>query len=147
MTADLPFARHAVRDLVAHRRKVYCLDWSCNGKKLATGSNDQSVRVWSVDSKHRVGLVTPRLIQASTAQQHRGTSLQLSVRLCSPGLSRTKGRSPRMSTSTRSAWYPCCGTPPARTCSPLPRLRRACGGGGPFLNLQQLRTRQIIMLR
>ena len=57
MTVDLPFARHAVKDLVAHRRKVYCLDWSCNGKKLATGSNDQTVRVWSVDAKHKVHLL------------------------------------------------------------------------------------------
>ena len=57
MTVDLPFARHAVRDLVAHRRKVYCLDWSCNGKKLATGSNDQTVRVWNIDAKHRVSLL------------------------------------------------------------------------------------------
>lgn len=54
MTVDLPFARHAVKDLVAHRRKVYCLDWNCGGKKLATGSNDQSVRVWSIDAKHKV---------------------------------------------------------------------------------------------
>ncbi|EIE21065.1 WD40 repeat-like protein [Coccomyxa subellipsoidea C-169] len=42
MAIDHPFARHVAKDVVAHKKKVYCLDWSCNGKRLATGSNDQT---------------------------------------------------------------------------------------------------------
>ena len=76
MTVDLPFARHAVRDLVAHRRKVYCLDWNCSGKKLATGSNDQSVRVWNIDAKHRVPPCSVGPFPA-TCQNYQGSSMHL----------------------------------------------------------------------
>lgn len=82
MAIDLPFARHVTRDINVHKKKVrrqcleamtralstnapdmtaaggllqvYCLDWDCNGRRLATGSNDQTVRVWKIDSRHRV---------------------------------------------------------------------------------------------
>ncbi|BDA45109.1 THO complex subunit 3 [Coccomyxa sp. Obi] len=53
MAIDLPFARHVTRDINVHKKKVYCLDWDCNGRRLATGSNDQTVRVWKIDSRHR----------------------------------------------------------------------------------------------
>ena len=32
----------------AHKRKVHSVAWSCGGQKLASGSVDQSVRVWSL---------------------------------------------------------------------------------------------------
>ena len=32
-----------------HKKKIHTLGWSCNGNKLASGSVDQSVRVWSID--------------------------------------------------------------------------------------------------
>ncbi len=38
-----------IRDYTAHRKKVHTVAWSGNGSKLASGSVDQSVRVWTVD--------------------------------------------------------------------------------------------------
>ena len=37
------------KEFFGHKKKVHSLDWSCTGEKLASGSVDQSVRVWSVD--------------------------------------------------------------------------------------------------
>ena len=30
-------------------RQIFCLDWNCTGSQLATGSSDQSVKVWKLD--------------------------------------------------------------------------------------------------
>lgn len=30
-------------------RKIFCLDWNCTGTQLATGSSDQSVKIWKID--------------------------------------------------------------------------------------------------
>mmetsp|Transcript_13133 Transcript_13133/g.26206 ORF Transcript_13133/g.26206 Transcript_13133/m.26206 type:complete len:311 (+) Transcript_13133:73-1005(+) len=35
----------------AHRRKIFCLDWNCSGSCLATGSQDQSIKLWKLGSK------------------------------------------------------------------------------------------------
>mmetsp|Transcript_2481 Transcript_2481/g.6388 ORF Transcript_2481/g.6388 Transcript_2481/m.6388 type:complete len:335 (-) Transcript_2481:529-1533(-) len=46
---DKPLGGYAVRELLGHKRRVTTLAWSGNGKKLATGSGDQSVRIWSIE--------------------------------------------------------------------------------------------------
>eukprot|EP01111_Echinosteliopsis_oligospora_P018896 TRINITY_DN8901_c0_g1_i1.p1 TRINITY_DN8901_c0_g1~~TRINITY_DN8901_c0_g1_i1.p1 ORF type:complete len:356 (+),score=91.44 TRINITY_DN8901_c0_g1_i1:129-1070(+) len=38
------------KDLSGHKQKVHTVAWSGDGKKLATGSTDQSIRVWLFDS-------------------------------------------------------------------------------------------------
>ena len=43
------------KEYVAHKRKVHSVAWSCGGQKLASGSVDQSVRVWSL---HETGSAT-----------------------------------------------------------------------------------------
>lgn len=32
------------------RLQIFCLDWNCTGTQLATGSGDQSVKVWKLDA-------------------------------------------------------------------------------------------------
>mmetsp|Transcript_12786 Transcript_12786/g.21732 ORF Transcript_12786/g.21732 Transcript_12786/m.21732 type:complete len:296 (-) Transcript_12786:288-1175(-) len=44
-----PFANLSTRDLVGHNRKVHSVDWNCTGKYLASGSVDQTARVWDVE--------------------------------------------------------------------------------------------------
>ena len=46
------YARSVTVDLRGHRKKVHCLKWSPNGRYLATGSVDETVRIWSLES-HR----------------------------------------------------------------------------------------------
>jgi len=35
------------RQLRGHRDKIYSLDWSCDGRRLATGSADKTLRIWT----------------------------------------------------------------------------------------------------
>lgn len=45
-----PELGHSRRDLVGHRKSVVSLSWSHTGRKLASGSNDESVRTWNVEA-------------------------------------------------------------------------------------------------
>ena len=36
-----------------HKKKVHSLAWNCVGEKLASGSVDQSVRIWAIDQAGR----------------------------------------------------------------------------------------------
>ncbi|EKX55289.1 hypothetical protein GUITHDRAFT_99071 [Guillardia theta CCMP2712] len=40
--------------LNGHGKAINAISWNCDGKKLATGSSDQTARVWTVDS-HKEG--------------------------------------------------------------------------------------------
>ena len=40
-------------DYLGHKKKVHSVAWSCTGAKLASGSVDQTVRVWTVDEAGR----------------------------------------------------------------------------------------------
>eukprot|EP01116_Phalansterium_solitarium_P021064 TRINITY_DN6419_c0_g1_i3.p2 TRINITY_DN6419_c0_g1~~TRINITY_DN6419_c0_g1_i3.p2 ORF type:complete len:311 (-),score=53.57 TRINITY_DN6419_c0_g1_i3:802-1734(-) len=39
-----------IRELVGHSKKVHSVAWNCNGRKLASGSVDTTVRIWDVGS-------------------------------------------------------------------------------------------------
>ena len=47
---DRSFFRRAqeagVRELTGHSKKVHTVAWSCDGKRLASGSVDKTVNVW-----------------------------------------------------------------------------------------------------
>uniref|UniRef100_A0A061S7R3 THO complex subunit 3 n=1 Tax=Tetraselmis sp. GSL018 TaxID=582737 RepID=A0A061S7R3_9CHLO len=45
-----PFSSYKLRELHGHREKVYCVAWSCEGNKLASGSSDKTIRIWNTDS-------------------------------------------------------------------------------------------------
>lgn len=43
------FSRYATRELTGHKKKIYSLGWSPNGKRLASGSCDTAIRIWLVE--------------------------------------------------------------------------------------------------
>ena len=43
----------ATKEFMGHKKKVHSLSWNCTGEKLASGSVDQSVRVWTIDATGR----------------------------------------------------------------------------------------------
>ena len=44
-----PFANFVTRELTGHRRRVHSVAWNCTGRKLASGSVDQTARVYDVE--------------------------------------------------------------------------------------------------
>jgi len=44
---------HESKEYLGHKKKVHSLAWNCSGEKLASGSVDQSVRVWAIDPSGR----------------------------------------------------------------------------------------------
>lgn len=42
------------REFLGHQKKVHSVHWNCTGKYLATGSVDQTARVWSLESHTHV---------------------------------------------------------------------------------------------
>ena len=44
-----PFANFVTRELAGHRRRVHSVAWNCTGRKLASGSVDQTARVYDVE--------------------------------------------------------------------------------------------------
>jgi len=47
--AASPWSGRATKEYAGHSKKVHTVAWSCSGAKLASGSVDKTVRVWSVD--------------------------------------------------------------------------------------------------
>ena len=41
---------HKTREMVSHSSKVHSVNWSCDGKKLASGSYDKTVCIFSLGS-------------------------------------------------------------------------------------------------
>lgn len=39
-----------IKELRGHKGTVNCLDWSCDGRRLASGSSDHTVRLWTLTS-------------------------------------------------------------------------------------------------
>lgn len=49
LEAMAPFANFATREIPGHRRRVHSVAWNCTGRKLASGSVDQTARVYDVE--------------------------------------------------------------------------------------------------
>jgi len=43
------FSSCKTKEYIAHKKKVHSVAWNCAGSKLASGSVDQTARVWSID--------------------------------------------------------------------------------------------------
>ena len=52
VAVDWPRGRET-KEYLGHKKKVHSLAWNCSGEKLASGSVDQSVRVWAIDPSGR----------------------------------------------------------------------------------------------
>ncbi|XP_063389363.1 THO complex subunit 3 [Cydia fagiglandana] len=64
------FASHnAVREYVAHSSKVHSVGWSCDGRKLASGSFDKTVAIFNLERN--------RLVQEFVFRGHTGSVDQL----------------------------------------------------------------------
>lgn len=37
------------KELTGHKKRVYTLDWNCNGTRLASGSVDNTIRVYFIN--------------------------------------------------------------------------------------------------
>ena len=42
-------------EVIGHKKKVHCVAWNLSGRRLASGSVDQSTRVWDVEHGSRPG--------------------------------------------------------------------------------------------
>lgn len=52
------FSTHnVVREYIAHSSKVHSVGWSCDGKRLASGSFDKSVVIFSLERNRLVSIV------------------------------------------------------------------------------------------
>mmetsp|Transcript_34754 Transcript_34754/g.48182 ORF Transcript_34754/g.48182 Transcript_34754/m.48182 type:complete len:317 (+) Transcript_34754:236-1186(+) len=49
MLKDDYFKASQTREFIGHKKKVHSVAWNCSGKKLASGSVDQTARIWAVD--------------------------------------------------------------------------------------------------
>lgn len=61
MTIETPFTGFTTRELVGHKRKVYALAWNSSGGKLASGSLEQTVRVWTCEPSSTSRFEKPEL--------------------------------------------------------------------------------------
>ncbi|KAH7283999.1 hypothetical protein KP509_34G034800 [Ceratopteris richardii] len=44
-----PFENLHIREFVGHKKKVHSVAWNCTGRKLASGSVDQTARIWHIE--------------------------------------------------------------------------------------------------
>ncbi|VFQ90460.1 unnamed protein product [Cuscuta campestris] len=49
MTESIPFKNLHNREYHGHKKKVHSVAWNCIGTKLASGSVDQTARIWHID--------------------------------------------------------------------------------------------------
>lgn len=47
--------RNKINEYAAHSSKVHSVGWSCDGRRLASGSFDKSVTIFSLDREKLVG--------------------------------------------------------------------------------------------
>ncbi|KAL6543034.1 THO complex subunit 3 [Orobanche hederae] len=49
MDETMPFKTLHSREYQGHKKKVHSVAWNCSGTKLASGSVDQTARVWHIE--------------------------------------------------------------------------------------------------
>ncbi|VDQ10326.1 unnamed protein product [Trichobilharzia regenti] len=66
---DLPTLKSALSEWwLKHSARITCISWSPNGRRLATGSIDSSIVIWSLDEpKKSVQLAGAHPMSSSTA--------------------------------------------------------------------------------
>ncbi|GAY35300.1 hypothetical protein CUMW_278280 [Citrus unshiu] len=47
--SSIPFKNLHSREYTGHKKKVHSVAWNCTGTKLASGSVDQTARVWHIE--------------------------------------------------------------------------------------------------
>jgi WD40 repeat protein len=48
-TGKSVFKNLHTREFIGHKKKVHSVAWNCLGKKLASGSVDQTARIWHIE--------------------------------------------------------------------------------------------------
>lgn len=48
--SDEQLSQLTSREFLGHHKKVHSVHWNCTGKYLASGSVDQTARVWNIES-------------------------------------------------------------------------------------------------
>uniref|UniRef100_M1C060 Transducin family protein n=1 Tax=Solanum tuberosum TaxID=4113 RepID=M1C060_SOLTU len=49
MAETIPFKNLHSREYQGHKKKVHSVAWNCSGTKLASGSVDQTARIWQIE--------------------------------------------------------------------------------------------------
>lgn len=56
---DLPTLKSALSEWwLRHSARITCISWSPNGRRLATGSIDSSIVIWSLDEPRKQVVLT-----------------------------------------------------------------------------------------
>jgi THO complex subunit 3 len=52
--SDVDLSQLTSREFLGHHKKVHSVHWNCAGKLLASGSVDQTARIWNIESHSTV---------------------------------------------------------------------------------------------
>ncbi|WMV40047.1 hypothetical protein MTR67_033432 [Solanum verrucosum] len=55
MAETIPFKTLHSREYQGHKKKVHSVAWNCSGTKLASGSVDQTARIWQIEPHGHYG--------------------------------------------------------------------------------------------
>ncbi|KAL4566944.1 hypothetical protein LXL04_031070 [Taraxacum kok-saghyz] len=58
MAETIPFKNLHSREYQGHKKKVHSVAWNCSGTKLASGSVDQTARVWQIEPHGHVSILS-----------------------------------------------------------------------------------------
>nr|GMD98808.1 THO complex subunit 3 [Ipomoea batatas] len=58
MAESIPFKNLHTREYQGHKKKVHSVAWNCTGTKLASGSVDQTARIWHIEPHGHVSFLT-----------------------------------------------------------------------------------------
>jgi hypothetical protein len=58
--SDADLSALTSREFLGHHKKVHSVHWNCVGKYLASGSVDQTARIWNVESHSSVNIFSKK---------------------------------------------------------------------------------------